>query len=98
MTPTRKPSKPLIIKVPGAYIVYPKKISARAEPIPPENPPIIGPNNNPQIITPASPILINPCVAGIGIHTTIVSTQIRAENTPINENRSIIRGVRRPLN
>ncbi len=72
-------------------------MSAKAEPTPPEIPPINGPNNKPVIITPISPIFIYPWVAGILIGTIIVNTKINAENTPIIEITNVLFGKEYPL-
>jgi hypothetical protein len=72
-------------------------MSAKEEPTPPAMQPIIGPNIKPVIMTPASPILMNPWVAGIGIEIIIVKIQIKAEKIPIIEMTNVLLGKKYPL-
>ncbi len=89
--PTSRPSSPFAIRVKGAKAKYPKKTSPNMEPIAPAKRPTHGPNNNPAIMTPASPKLKYPPVAGMGIMKTVVKRVVRvAKIAQMDTNRGLL--------
>jgi hypothetical protein len=95
ISPATYPSNPFMINVKGAKVPNPPRASDREEPIPPANPPTVGPNVNALMKIIMSPRLKYPWVAGIGIWNKYVERKTSAVKTAVTV--IVTTGVRCPM-